>query len=772
MSLVLALSLFAVFIVILAHIVTRLRPMALGGALPLAFAAFISLESILLNGLGLFQGIDRASLLGVHLLLILAWLWWVLRADERRKVKKYLLRYMPFAKRMGPVLSLLLPLLTLIGLAAVLYAPNNYDSLTYHMARVAHWLQNGSVEYYPTIIERQNVMGPGAEYVILFFQALTSSDRLAPLVQLFAYVFLVFSFSYINRILRLPKAWSPAIIILAASTPIAVMEASNTKNDLVATLMAFAIIVAGMRLIAGDFRKMKLVDFGMLGVAVAAGYLVKPTSLLVAAPILAISFAVNSFGSILLKKNLKKAVQGACIVVLIIAGIAGPDIYRKHLSQISRHEVYPLFSEYTTDRLWNPVRVLAHNTPFPEATGKILRSIGYKGDIITKDVFNLHEDMIGNPWQVSAFVMLTVVTVLAGFWSFVRASLWPTFLLSLAPVAAWGAFGLMVKDQGWITRLEMPLFFILPFSFVFLGRLASKNRWLKRSVGACIIVVALISLSYGVLVACKVPARPVLPANFWGEEPGRIQTYYNNAPSLLTGHNYFLKQAAERRCSRIGLVMGPDSAEYPLTWRAMTAGLETRHLRQAVHGGQGISYETVVANATWPCMIFADDGVVEHVPNRGEQWLSAGDYHTFYRNYAWDFDRSTQTLLHLGVDSMEKLTPQQDLRIESSSEAILLMAEGTDPQLILPDIERGDISRAVMKVVVASPEETEMQLYYQTATKAFYSERESMKRTLAQGDNTVFFPLDLDKIVGPLRLDIAMKSGKYELSTLEIRALP
>lgn len=68
-------------------------------------------------------------------------------------------------------------------LTALVAAPNNWDSMTYHMARVAHWSQNQSVAHYPTSIPRQLYLGPGAEFVILHFQILTGGDRLANVIQ-------------------------------------------------------------------------------------------------------------------------------------------------------------------------------------------------------------------------------------------------------------------------------------------------------------------------------------------------------------------------------------------------------------------------------------------------------------------------------------------------------------------------------------------------------------------------------------------------------------
>ncbi|TAH25064.1 MAG: 4-amino-4-deoxy-L-arabinose transferase, partial [Oscillatoriales cyanobacterium] len=70
-----------------------------------------------------------------------------------------------------------------VGLIAVVAPPNNWDSMTYHMSRVAHWMQNRSVEHYPTSYVPQLYHPPGAEFAIMHFQILTGGDRFANLVQ-------------------------------------------------------------------------------------------------------------------------------------------------------------------------------------------------------------------------------------------------------------------------------------------------------------------------------------------------------------------------------------------------------------------------------------------------------------------------------------------------------------------------------------------------------------------------------------------------------------
>jgi len=45
---------------------------------------------------------------------------------------------------------------------------NNFDSMTYHMARVSHWIQDQNIRYFPTSIPRQNYSMPETTTQISF----------------------------------------------------------------------------------------------------------------------------------------------------------------------------------------------------------------------------------------------------------------------------------------------------------------------------------------------------------------------------------------------------------------------------------------------------------------------------------------------------------------------------------------------------------------------------------------------------------------------------
>lgn len=86
-----------------------------------------------------------------------------------------------------------------VGLIAIIAPPNNWDSMDYHMSRVAHWIQNHSIAHYPTNYTPQLYQNPWSEFVILHFQILSGGDYFANLVQWFSMIGCVIGVSLIAK---------------------------------------------------------------------------------------------------------------------------------------------------------------------------------------------------------------------------------------------------------------------------------------------------------------------------------------------------------------------------------------------------------------------------------------------------------------------------------------------------------------------------------------------------------------------------------------------
>ncbi len=172
---------------------------------------------------------------------------------------------------------------------AFLSPPNNFDSMTYHMPRVMHWIQNRGVRHYPTNDLRQLAFPPGAGYLIVQLQILAGTDRFANGVQWLAFVGSIVGVSTVARGLGAGARGQVLAAALAASLPMAVLQAETTQYDL---LTAFWLVCfAAFSLKEGRYE---LEDLAWLSASLGLAILTKPTGLVFGAPLLLIVWARSS----------------------------------------------------------------------------------------------------------------------------------------------------------------------------------------------------------------------------------------------------------------------------------------------------------------------------------------------------------------------------------------------------------------------------------------------------------------------------------------------
>ncbi|MCK4894257.1 MAG: hypothetical protein KAT07_09835, partial [Calditrichia bacterium] len=150
-----------------------------------AYLLIFGFTVILTEVLSLADLITRQGVLVAWLILTgltLLWMFFKFKGKEWRKQLQEVLewiRKLSWIDRLIIFCIILILIFTLI--IAIKSPPNNFDSMTYHMARVANWIQNKSIKFYPTSIPRQNYSMPLAEYMILHLQLISQSDQFANL---------------------------------------------------------------------------------------------------------------------------------------------------------------------------------------------------------------------------------------------------------------------------------------------------------------------------------------------------------------------------------------------------------------------------------------------------------------------------------------------------------------------------------------------------------------------------------------------------------------
>src|SRR4029077_1483632 len=140
---------------------------------------------------------------------------------------------LPF--RAVPFLSGLVLIVALTGVTALVSPPNNWDSMTYHMSRVVHWIQDRNVSFYPTHILRQDFQNPWAEFAIMHLQILSGGDHFANFVQWFSMIGCLIGVSLLAK--QLGGDWQTQLFaaVFAGTIPMGILQSSSTQTDYAVT---------------------------------------------------------------------------------------------------------------------------------------------------------------------------------------------------------------------------------------------------------------------------------------------------------------------------------------------------------------------------------------------------------------------------------------------------------------------------------------------------------------------------------------------------------
>lgn len=171
----------------------------------------------------------------------------------------------------------------IVVLALALFTtPNNWDSMTYHLSRIAYWTQNRSVEHYATNCLREIASPVLAEFVNLHVYIMCrGSDMLFNLLQAVSYLTCTVLVGAIARKLGCNKLFQFVSMLLYMSMPISFAEALTTQVDNFATVWLLFYVYVLLDLVeqreslecnAQTFSKVCT-----LGLCVAWGYLTKPS---------------------------------------------------------------------------------------------------------------------------------------------------------------------------------------------------------------------------------------------------------------------------------------------------------------------------------------------------------------------------------------------------------------------------------------------------------------------------------------------------------------
>ncbi|AKD56142.1 ArnT family glycosyltransferase [Spirosoma radiotolerans] len=471
-------------------------------------------------------------------------------------------------------------ILGLTLLTALLYPPNNFDSLTYHMGRIGHWLQQQRIQPFATHIERQIYQPPLAEWTIMHTMLLSHSDLWANPVQWLAGVGCLVGLSLLTQQMGGSRSLQMATVFMAVTIPMFILQASSTQNDLVAS---FYLILVALYLLR-YYQHRQIVNIVWASLALGFALLTKGTAYLFSAPLLLTwgimelrrLFIENRRGAVA-NRFFYKLVVPTWLLVGISLGLNTGHYLRNFLVYAHPLTNTQLEGNYTNKvhsvpmMVSNISRNLAIHFGFPgvnqiaqqgvESLHRVLEfNITDKNTTYAGSSFKLPR-LSNNEDNASSFIHLLWLTG-SLIWLIrqkKQQNRTPYFILAGVIIFTFLLFCAYLKWQPWHARLHLFLF-LLASPIGALGLLTAVNKGVQWPFW-------LFVLSAGGFVLTN-PFRPLItlppltqPVSFWN---GRERNYFVNGREYQSAFDQISTRLNQQRPDSlaIGLVLGEDDFDY------------------------------------------------------------------------------------------------------------------------------------------------------------------------------------------------------------------
>lgn len=542
--------------------------------------------------------------------------------------------------------------ITILGISvavlAIASSPNNFDSQTYHLPRIEHWIQNASVAVYPTDIHRQVDIGPGSEYLLTHLRLLSGGDGAYNLLQFLAAVGATLAASRIAAQLGGGPVAQLATVFVIATTPEVLLQASSTQVDLVAAswVACLATIVLDEFTRPGDDQTganaiiratAPRTDALYLGLVLGLIAVTKTTGLLAAAPLLLVwgigrlvrdghrrrpCLCGRSPGRCSRADTSRAAAARAATVAASLAVIAialilvGPFLIR--MQQTFGNPLGPdvlreSIGVQTADPrllLINALRIAqtSLDTPLPFLSDGFAAAVNGLANLMGVDVNDPRITFGSTEFPVPAWYPdedraafpITGLASLAGLaWFAIKG---PGLRRAYAAALAVAFLGVVctVSWQPWVNRLVMflvvlgaPAAGLLAVGLVksIAGTVADRRR--RRAACVLVTVVAVAASLAGILtVAYGYPRR--LAGTFSVFSLSDIEERFVRRSEWLPQYEQAAAAVAATDPDRVGLVQGNDSWEYAW-WILLPDDTEIVALQSVVPGEEPADPGTVDA---------------------------------------------------------------------------------------------------------------------------------------------------------------------------------
>jgi hypothetical protein len=544
--------------------------------------------------LSLFKILTVGTILSVWGLTIILSSFIYYRSLKKEKRKFNFLLFSHLTPVAIVLLSTVAFIVVIVGGISIVSPPNNWDSMTYHMPRVVHWIQNQSVAHYPTYDSAQLVHPPFAEFAIMHLQILIGGDRFANLVQWATMVGSIIGVSLIAK--QIGADWRGQIFaaVFCTTIPMGILQASSTQNDYV---VAFWIVcLAHYVLSILPHQKPPIPLIFAIGACLGLAILSKSSGYIFALPFMIWLFV--AYVNRLRWRLWRPMLIVTAIFFLINIGhytrnidLYGSPIATADYTDDYKIEVYSIQS-WISNIIRNLslhvdiVRYLHLDNWITPITGKVERLVEIIHSFLGVDPndprttfpknsyrvpgLSFDENIAGNPLHL--FLILPSL-VAFGFKKELRKNK-AAIVYCLTVIGGFLLLCLMLKLQPYQSRHHLTLFIL--FS-AFVGLVFSKlfNRYI---VAAFAIVLIVTSLPF----VFENKFRPMIAENNIFNTP-RSELYFTNRPHIAASYLGAIDFLKSQNCTNIGLSLGGEAIPSHLDWEypfwALLQGDKGRKMR-------------------------------------------------------------------------------------------------------------------------------------------------------------------------------------------------
>jgi hypothetical protein len=473
----------------------------------------------------------------------------------------------------------------LVSATAICSAPNNYDSLTYHLPRVVHWIADKSLANYPTSVLRQLTSSPGAEFAICHNMLLSGDDHGVNLVQLYAFYGCIFGVIALSRSMKLPKEVQLLSGLFAASIPMAMLQGSSTQNDLTAAFWLVCLFYFVSKIVGTTYAT-GLKYFALAscaGIAFGLAALTKGTAYMLAFPVMLYVASVYTM-------RLKWRALPALAILAIIPLALNLGYFQRNIGSFGTpldpfnsgkfgtsvmtesFGVRDLFSIFirnlslqaqTSDPSWNNLleRQMGHLLSAIHV-GLSDPATSFYGLKYAISLYTTSDDFAGSPIHLLYGLLFLLLLLYKKFL--------PPGTRYYAITTACGAtlFMSCLKWQPWNTRLELPALIL------FCPLLALTVKYIPNIGFKYFTVLLLFASSIPCLLSNS--SRPLTGPNSVLKK-SHYATYFMGNKPLRDSFDAGVRAVKEGHPNYVGLICARDSAEYLLSAALFHHGLpETR----------------------------------------------------------------------------------------------------------------------------------------------------------------------------------------------------